>query len=91
MKSQNISNATKTGTELLFGEFLVSKGLLTQRGLAEVLKEQLNQEGRLGELLVQLKLVKTEDITSALAEYLSMDCIACSLRTSRFTSKDHQR
>ncbi len=73
MNSQSISTAPKTGVELLFGEFLVSKGLLTQRELAEALKEQSNQEGRLGEVLVQLKLVKTEDMTSSLAEYLSLD------------------
>lgn len=58
---------------LLFGESLVSKGLLTRRGLIEALNEQKEHGGRLGEVLLRLKKLGEEDVTHALAEYLSMD------------------
>ena len=60
---------------LLFGETLVHKGLLTRRGLIEALNDQRENGGRLGEVLIRLKMVKEEDITRALAEYLSMDYV----------------
>ncbi len=60
---------------LLFGESLVHKGLLTRRGLIEALNDQRENGGRLGEVLIRLKMAKEEDITRALAEYLSMDYV----------------
>lgn len=60
---------------LLFGETLVHKGLLTRRGLIEALNDQRENGGRLGEVLIRLKMVKEEDITRALADYLSMDYV----------------
>jgi type IV pilus assembly protein PilB len=60
---------------LLFGESLVSKGLLTRRGLIEALNEQKEHGGRLGEVLLRLKKLGEEDITHALADYLSMDYV----------------
>lgn len=60
---------------LLFGESLVSKGLLTRRGLIEALNEQREHGGRLGEVLLRLKKLGEEDITHALADYLSMDYV----------------
>lgn len=60
---------------LLFGESLVSKGLLTRRGLIEALNEQKEHGGRLGEVLLRLKKLGEEDVTHALAEYLSMDYV----------------
>jgi len=60
---------------LLFGESLVSKGLLTRRGLIEALNEQRAHGGRLGEVLLRLKKLGEEDITHALADYLSMDYV----------------
>ncbi len=60
---------------LLFGETLIHKGLLTRRGLIEALNDQRENGGRLGEVLVRLKMVKEEDVTRALAEYLSMDYV----------------
>ncbi|MHC4088135.1 MAG: GspE/PulE family protein [Planctomycetota bacterium] len=62
-------------TNLLFGESLVSKGLLTRRGLIEALNEQREHGGRLGEVLLRLKKLSEEDITHALADYLSMDYV----------------
>jgi type IV pilus assembly protein PilB len=70
--------APKSPTEkanLLFGESLVSKGLLTRRGLIEALNEQREHGGRLGEVLLRLKKLGEEDITHALADYLSMDYV----------------
>ena len=69
-----------TGTQgnkanLLFGELLVSKGILSRRELTEALKEQRDNGGRLGEVLVRLGMLKDEDITIALGEHLSMDRI----------------
>jgi type IV pilus assembly protein PilB len=60
---------------LLFGETLIHKGLLTRRGLIEALNDQRENGGRLGEVLIRLKMVKEEDVTRALAEYLSMDYV----------------
>jgi len=57
-----------------FGEFLASKGLLTTQKLSEALKEQRAHGGRLGEVLLRLKMLNEEDIASALAEYLSLEC-----------------
>ncbi len=56
-----------------FGEFLTSKGLLTTQKLSEVLKEQRAHGGRLGEVLLRLKMLSEEDIAFALAEHLSLE------------------
>ncbi len=63
----------KEKTNLLFGELLVSKSLLTHRQLREALGEQHDYDGRLGEVLVRLKMLNDEEIASALAEHLSLD------------------
>jgi type IV pilus assembly protein PilB len=60
---------------LLFGESLVAKGLLTRRGLIEALNEQRENGGRLGEVLIRLKMLSEEDITHALADYLSLEYV----------------
>ena len=72
---QTPSNFPKTDTEtnLLLGELLVSKGLLSHEELVEALNEQREQGGRLGEVLLQLKMLNEEDVTHALAEHLSME------------------
>ncbi len=72
---QEISNSPKTKADLLFGESLVSKGLLNHRELIEALNEQREHGGRLGEVLLRLKMLSNEDVTGALAEYLSMEYI----------------
>jgi type IV pilus assembly protein PilB len=68
-------NSPTAETHLLFGESLVSKGLLTRRGLIEALNNQRENGGRLGEVLLRLKLLGEEDITRALAEYLSIEYV----------------
>jgi type IV pilus assembly protein PilB len=60
---------------LLFGELLVTKGLLSRRELIEALNEQRDKGGRLGEVLLRLNMLDDEQITSALAEHLSMEYI----------------
>ncbi len=78
MKSaQGISNTLtpKTRTDLPFGELLVSKGLLGREELIKALNEQHEEGGRLGEVLLRLKMLSGEDITLALAEHLSMEYV----------------
>jgi type IV pilus assembly protein PilB len=73
MKSAETASKTKAEPDFLFGELLVSKELLSRRELSEALKEQREHGGRLGEVLLRLKMLNDEDVTLALAEYLSMD------------------
>jgi type IV pilus assembly protein PilB len=61
--------------DLLFGEFLVSKGLISHRELIEALNEQRDHGGRIGEVLLRLKMISDEDVTNTLAEHLSMEYI----------------
>jgi len=60
---------------LLFGELLVSKGLLSPEELEKVLDEQRQKGGRLGENLLRLERLNHEDVTLALAEHLSVEYI----------------
>ncbi len=73
--AQEISKPPKTKADLLFGEFLISKGLLKHRELIEALNEQRESGGRLGEVLLRLKLLNHEAVTDALAGHLSMEYI----------------
>jgi type IV pilus assembly protein PilB len=73
--AQEISKPPKAKADLLFGEFLVSKGLLKHRELIEALNEQRESGGRLGEVLMRLKLMNHESVTDALAGHLSMEYI----------------
>jgi len=76
MKSaQGTSQIPKTRANLLFGEFLVFKGLLDRGELIEALNKQREQGGRLGEVLHRLKILSDEDVTLALAEHLSLDYV----------------
>lgn len=62
-------------SDLMFGELLVSKGLLSNEELNNVLNEQREHGGRLGEALLRLNLLSDEDVTLALAEHLSLEYI----------------
>jgi type IV pilus assembly protein PilB len=66
-------NVPKTQTNLLFGELLVSKGLLSAEELLQVLNEQREHGGRLGEVLLRLKILNDEDVTQSLAEHLAIE------------------
>jgi type IV pilus assembly protein PilB len=72
---QTISKATETKAGLLFGELLVSKGLLSRDELQEVLDTQREQGGRFGEVLLQLKKLDDKEVTAALADHFSMEYI----------------
>jgi len=80
MIPQIVRNSTQTDnvkrqSNLLFGESLVNKGLLSRRQLIEALNDQREHGGRLGEVLLRLKILSEEEITRGLAEYLSMDYV----------------
>jgi len=74
--AQIIPDFSDPGANRLFGELLVSKGLLTQEELADGLNAQRQEGGRLGEILLRLNLLADTDITHALAEHLSMEYIS---------------
>ena len=73
---QTMSSVPDAQTALLFGELLVSKGLLSEDELLGVLEEQREQGGRLGEVLLRSKILDDKDVIAALAEHFSMRYIA---------------
>ncbi|MEJ2646852.1 MAG: ATPase, T2SS/T4P/T4SS family [Sedimentisphaerales bacterium] len=77
---QTISKIPESQESLFFGELLVAKGLLSREELLEVLNQQRDQGGRLGEVLLRLKMLNDEDVTAALSEHFNMQYI-------RFDSK----
>jgi type IV pilus assembly protein PilB len=73
--AQKVTGGSTKEASLLFGELLVAKGLLEPEELAEVLDAQRERGERLGEVLLRLNMLKDEDVTHALAEYLSIDYV----------------
>ncbi|MHC4541353.1 MAG: GspE/PulE family protein [Planctomycetota bacterium] len=73
IKSGEVSQSTDKRANARFGELLVSKGLLNRRELTEALNEQRSRGGRLGDILVKMKMVSDEDVRCALAEHLSTE------------------
>ena len=69
------SDMEKPKTTHLFGEFLVSKGVLTRVQLSKVLDEQRKFGGRIGEAIVRLNIMTEEQVTQFLAEHLSMEYV----------------
>ena len=69
----DITQTSGKKANIRFGELLLSKGLLNRRELTEALNEQRNRGGRLGEILVKLKMVSDEDVRCALAEHLATE------------------
>lgn len=67
---QKVAN---TEAVAFFGEWLVRKGLLSPESLSEALDEQQRSGGKLGEVLLRLKLLGDTDITAALSEYLGLE------------------
>ena len=63
---QTISRIPESQECLFFGELLVAKGLLSREELQDVLEQQREQGGRLGEVLLRLKMLSDEDVTAAL-------------------------
>jgi hypothetical protein len=66
--AKTISSVPDTQTALLFGELLVSKGLLSEEELLDVLAKQREQGGRIGEVLLRHKMLNDKDVISSLAE-----------------------
>ncbi len=66
----------ESGRRLPFGEWLVSRNSLTHRQLREVLSEQQQHGGRLGEVLRRLKMLDDESVTSSLAEYMGIEYLS---------------
>lgn len=64
-------NAKNPGSQR-FGKVLVSKGFLKEDELDLMLKKQLNSGQRLGELLINLKMISDSVVTDTLAEHLSL-------------------
>ena len=78
MKSASgVYKVSKPGNESdhLFGDLLVSKELLSRRELTEALNEQSRKGGRLGEVLLRLKLLTADQVTEALANHLSLEYV----------------
>ncbi len=69
------SEIQKPKTTHLFGEYLVSKGVLTRLQLSKALDEQRRFGGRLGEALIRLGMMTEEQVTQMLAEHLSMEYV----------------
>ncbi|MHC4264809.1 MAG: GspE/PulE family protein [Planctomycetota bacterium] len=74
--STGLAETPKAQSTGLFGELLVSKGLITEGDLVEALNEQRENGGRLGEVLIRIKKLSEENVTQALADYLSMEYVA---------------
>ncbi len=72
MDIKETSNRPSAKTRNRFGEVLVSKGLLNKKSLGEALSEQRDNGGRLGEVLLRLKVVSEAEIIDALADHFSM-------------------
>ena len=75
ISTSDISQSSGNQANVRFGELLLSKGLLNRRELTEALNEQRNRGGRIGEIIVKLKMVSDEDVSCALAEHLSTERI----------------
>ena len=70
-----MSTQTPIRTGLRFGDWLISRGLLSQAQLAEALTDQKIHGGRLGEVLCRLHMLNEEQLVKGLADYLSIDRI----------------
>ncbi len=73
--TKETSPKTASRSDLLFGELLINKGLINRRELMEALNQQKDEGGRLGEVLLRMRVLRDEEVTGALAEHLSMQHI----------------
>jgi type IV pilus assembly protein PilB len=73
ISTDEVSQSSGKKASVRFGELLLSKGLLKRRELTEALNEQRSRGGRLGEILVKLRMLSDEDVRCALAEHLSTE------------------
>ncbi|MHC5082817.1 MAG: GspE/PulE family protein [Planctomycetota bacterium] len=70
-------HGTQTGLKdnLLFGDWLIQKGSLSEQQLHEALDEQRANGGRLGQIIVKLGFAQDSDLVDLLAEYLNLESI----------------
>src|SRR4030042_6688754 len=73
--TSSASDKSQKQVNKLFGELLVSKGMVDRKELTKVLNEQRERGGRLGEVLLRLKMLNEKEVTAALAEHFSMEYI----------------
>jgi type IV pilus assembly protein PilB len=59
--------------EVLFGDWLINKDLLSPEGLETALAEQQRSGGRLGEVLFKLRILDEQQVVSALSDFLSFE------------------
>jgi type IV pilus assembly protein PilB len=75
MKTDPALSTTRSTESIPFGEWLVSRQLLTPEKLAAALNEQRIRGGRLGEVLRRMTFLSDAEATDALAGYLNMESI----------------
>jgi type IV pilus assembly protein PilB len=63
----------ETENKIPFGQWLVSKGILSYDELALALNEQCKHGGKLGEVLLRTKIPEPATLTRFLADYLSLE------------------
>ena len=63
----------RDGRRLPFGEWLVDTGRMGRDQVLAGLQQQRQSGGRLGEVLVRLRVLSEEDLVIALAEFLRID------------------
>ena len=73
--SGDTARTSEKKSNMRFGELLLSKGLLNNTDLTEALNDQRNRGGRLGEVLIRLKMLSDEAVKNALAEHLSTEFV----------------
>jgi len=72
LAEQTLSPAKEAST-VLFGDFMVAQGLISEKQLRQALNYQRTEGGRLGQVLVKLKILSDSQVTAALAEHLCID------------------
>lgn len=62
-------------TNVLFGDLLVNRGLITHEQLMEALEDQKKRGGRLGEVICRLGLINDKDMVNVLAEHFCTESV----------------
>lgn len=68
-----LEKTIETKTDVPFGQWLVSKGFLTNEELDAALKEQAKSGGKLGEVILSAKRKAANAVTPFLADYLALE------------------
>ncbi|MCH9021974.1 MAG: Flp pilus assembly complex ATPase component TadA [Planctomycetes bacterium] len=73
MKSEIDKSSFKTKTSMMLGQWLIQKGMITEKQLEEALSHQQETGSRLGESLIKLDILGDVKVTQALSQYLKVD------------------